>query len=183
MSKIILAVGPMFSGKSAWLIQELAAYGATGKPFLAVRFSGDNRYSADAIASHDGTKYVAKNAKTVADIKNLLSKHGQITMLAVDEVQFFDPTLADLFGDLKTQNIKIFVTGLDTDFLAKPWETTQAVQKIADDVISLKAICSVCLQPNATRTQRLIGGKPAPKNSPRILIGDTETYTARCEEH
>lgn len=31
-----------------------------------------------------------------------------------------------------------------------------------------------------TRTQRLIDGKPADKNSPLIMIGGDETYEARC---
>jgi thymidine kinase len=33
---------------------------------------------------------------------------------------------------------------------------------------------------HATRTQRLIDGKPADKNSPLIMIGGDETYEARC---
>ena len=37
-----------------------------------------------------------------------------------------------------------------------------------------------CGRENATRTQRLIDGKPADKNSPLIMIGGDETYEARC---
>ena len=37
-----------------------------------------------------------------------------------------------------------------------------------------------CHCKNATRTQRLIDGKPADKNSPLIMIGGDETYEARC---
>jgi thymidine kinase len=33
---------------------------------------------------------------------------------------------------------------------------------------------------HATRTQRLIDGQPADKNSPLIMIGGDETYEARC---
>ena len=37
-----------------------------------------------------------------------------------------------------------------------------------------------CGSDHATRTQRLINGKPADKNSPLIMIGGDETYEARC---
>ena len=37
-----------------------------------------------------------------------------------------------------------------------------------------------CGSDHATRTQRLIDGKPADKNSPLIMIGGDETYEARC---
>ena len=50
---------------------------------------------------------------------------------------------------------------------------------LADSVDKLHAICVICGGP-ATRTQRLIGGKPAPYDSPTIMIGGQESYEARC---
>ncbi|MDD4895515.1 MAG: thymidine kinase, partial [Atribacterota bacterium] len=35
----------------------------------------------------------------------------------------------------------------------------------------------------ATRTQRLVNGKPADYNDPTILIGAKESYEARCRVH
>src|SRR3990172_8990491 len=57
----------------------------------------------------------------------------------------------------------------------------------ADAVTMLTAICVVCGDP-ATRTQRLVGGRPAAIDDPLVVIGgfDTaaaETYEARCHRH
>ncbi|MEM4793841.1 MAG: thymidine kinase, partial [Pyrobaculum sp.] len=52
----------------------------------------------------------------------------------------------------------------------------------ADKVVSLSAVCKVCGRP-ATRTVRLIDGKPAPRDGPRILVGGADRYEARCREH
>jgi thymidine kinase len=51
----------------------------------------------------------------------------------------------------------------------------------------LTAICVVCGD-TATRTQRLVGGRPAAIDDPLVVIGgfDTaaaETYEARCHRH
>jgi thymidine kinase len=50
---------------------------------------------------------------------------------------------------------------------------------IAEVVDKLHAICVLCGGP-ASRNQRLIGGRPAPYNSPQIMVGGTESYEARC---
>ncbi len=52
----------------------------------------------------------------------------------------------------------------------------------ADNIVHLTAVCTVCGRP-ATRSQRLIDGKPAPRDSPVILVGGRESYEARCREH
>ena len=50
---------------------------------------------------------------------------------------------------------------------------------MAEDVTKLTAICVICGAP-ATRTQRLIDGRPARYDDPVILVGGSESYEARC---
>ena len=50
---------------------------------------------------------------------------------------------------------------------------------LAESVTKLTAICSVCGE-SATRTQRIIDGKPAYYNDPTILVGANDSYEARC---
>jgi thymidine kinase len=50
---------------------------------------------------------------------------------------------------------------------------------VAEVVDKLHAICVLCGGP-ASRNQRLIGGRPAPYDSPQIMVGGTESYEARC---
>jgi thymidine kinase len=53
---------------------------------------------------------------------------------------------------------------------------------LADDVMKLRAVCMKCRSLEATMTQRLIDGRPAPRSSPTILIGAAESYEARCRD-
>jgi thymidine kinase len=46
-------------------------------------------------------------------------------------------------------------------------------------VDKLHAICVICGNP-ASRNQRLIAGKPARYDSPTIMVGNAESYEARC---
>jgi thymidine kinase len=49
----------------------------------------------------------------------------------------------------------------------------------ADEVVKLRAICARCGR-DASRSQRLINGRPAPVSAPTILVGAEESYEARC---
>jgi len=49
-------------------------------------------------------------------------------------------------------------------------------------VDKLHAICMECGEP-ATRTQRLVNGKPAHYNDPVVIVGAAEMYEARCRKH
>ncbi len=49
----------------------------------------------------------------------------------------------------------------------------------AEFVTKLTAVCSKCGAP-ATKTQRLINGKPASFYDPIVLVGATEHYEPRC---
>ena len=50
---------------------------------------------------------------------------------------------------------------------------------LAERVDKLHAICVVC-GASASRTQRLIDGRPARYDDPVILVGGSESYEARC---
>jgi thymidine kinase len=181
--KIELAVGPMFSGKSEWAVSKLRAHTVAGDYILAIRYAGDNRYSDDSIVSHNGSRFVAQSASTVREIKQLISQNPKISVIVIDEMQFFDANLIEVVLELQSKGVQVYASGLDLDFTGKPWETTSAMMAIADVIEKKLAVCSVCKKINATRTQRLIKGKPASKRSPRVLIDGSDSYTARCILH
>jgi thymidine kinase len=49
----------------------------------------------------------------------------------------------------------------------------------AEQVDKLHAICTECGD-DASHSQRLIDGQPAPYDAPVILVGAEESYEARC---
>ena len=76
----------------------------------------------------------------------------------------------------------MIVAGLDLNFRGEPFGAMPELLAIAEYVDKLHAICMVCGKP-ATRTQRLVNGKPADYKDPLILIGAKESYEARCRQH
>lgn len=104
------------------------------------------------------------------------------TVVGVDEAQFFDEEILRVVQELADQGLRVIVAGLDTDFRGEPFGMMPAIMAQAERVDKLHAICMVCGD-LASRTQRLIDGRPARYDDPVVVVGASELYEARCREH
>ncbi len=73
------------------------------------------------------------------------------------------------------------MAGLDMDFRGEPFGPMPVLMAQSESVDKLQAICMVCGAP-ASRTQRLIDGRPVSYDAPVILVGAEEVYEARCRK-
>ncbi|MGD2162380.1 MAG: thymidine kinase [Anaerolineales bacterium] len=177
---IEVITGSMFSGKTDELIRRLRRAKIARQGVLVVKPSLDTRYSVDKVASHAGSEFEATPIRSPAEIEPLLT--DGITVLAVDEAQFFDQSICGVVQTLADKGRRVIVAGLDTDFRAEPFGPMPELMALAERVDKLHAICMVCGGP-ASRTQRLIDGQPARYDEPIVVVGASELYEARCREH
>jgi thymidine kinase len=121
---------------------------------------------------------------TVDEAAQIPGVVGNADIVAIEEGQFWDTGLAAIVEQLADAGKQVLVTGLDQDFRGDPFGPMPALMALADQVTKLTAICMVCGEP-ATRTQRLIDGRPASADSPLIMVGGMgdERYEARCRLH
>lgn len=169
--------GSMFSGKSEELIRRVRRAEIARQKVQVFKPAIDDRYSIQNVASHSGIFW---NAIPVKDVRELAARIEPDTdVVAIDEAQFFDWTIADLCSDLADKGVRVIVAGLDQDFRGEPFGPMPLLMAQAEIVDKLQAICQVCGAP-ASRTQRLVNGQPASYNDPIILVGASEVYEARC---
>ncbi|APC38767.1 thymidine kinase [Clostridium estertheticum] len=172
-------IGPMYSGKSEELIRRIRRTKIAKQKVQVFKPEIDDRYSKDDVVSHCGEKEEAVRVKNSLQILDLLDADTQV--IAIDEVQFFDKGIIDIITSLADNNKRVICAGLDMDFRGEPFGPIPALLAIAEFVDKIQAICVVCGNP-ATRTQRLINGKPAKYEDKIVLIGATESYEARCRK-
>ncbi len=172
--------GPMFAGKSEELIRRVKTLSYTKMKIIAFKPAIDDRYDKTAIASHDGAKYEAYAIKNAQSILELVKEDTQV--VAIDEIQFFDMSIVKICEELADRGIRVIAAGLDLDFKGEPFGPMPELLARAEFVTKLSAVCTVC-GCAATRTQRLIDGKPADFNDPIIKVGAKENYEARCRKH
>jgi thymidine kinase len=100
-------------------------------------------------------------------------------VIAIDEVQFLDAGIVSVVSGLADRGRRVIMAGIDTDFRGEPFGPMPQLMAMAEVVDKLHAICVLCGSP-ASRTQRLLEGKPAPYDSPTIMVGAADSYEARC---
>jgi len=174
---IEVITGPMFSGKSEELIRRVKRLEYAKKEVLVFKPTIDNRYANDEVVSHSKLKTNSININRPADILSFLKPSTYA--IAVDEVQFIDEGIIPLAKQLADKGIRVILAGLDTDFRGEPFMVVAKLLSMAEYIQKLAAICVVCGEP-ATRTQRIISGKPAYYEDPIIKVGASESYEARC---
>lgn len=173
-----LITGPMSCGKTEELLRRIRRCIIAKKKVKVISPDVDTRAKGDYIESRNGLWLDAIKVKHSIQILSIVKPDDEI--VAIDELQFFDGNITKVITKLMQDGKRVIGTGLELDFKAEPFGSMPELMCIATSVDKLHAVCMKCGCDDATRTQRLIDGKPADKNSPLIMIGGDETYEARC---
>lgn len=179
--RIEVVAGCMFSGKSEELIRRLKRAQIARQRVIALKSSLDDRYGVETITAHSGGRLESVLIANPLDVLETIEGR-QIDVVGVDEVQFFDARIVDVAEYLAGKGIRVILAGLDQDFRGEPFGPMPQLLALADEVTKLTAVCIVCGRP-ATRTQRILNGKPARFDDPILLVGASDNYEARCREH
>ena len=177
---IEVVCGSMFSGKTEELIRRVKRAEIARQKVQVFKPKIDIRYKATKLSSHSGSYYEATVVENATEIAGLIDDDTEV--VAIDEVQFFDWTIAELCEHLADKGLRVILAGLDMDFRGEPFGPMPLIMAQAEAVDKLQAICMVCGAP-ASRTQRLIDGRPANYDDPVIMVGASEVYEARCRRH
>jgi thymidine kinase len=172
--------GSMFSGKTEELIRRLRRAKIARQQIQVFKPAVDTRFSETKVTSHSGSDFEATAVNSSSDILELVKE--DTTVVAIDEAQFFDMEIIQVVHHLADQGVRVLVGGLDMDFRGEPFGPMPVLMAQAERVDKLHAICMVCGD-SASRTQRLIDGKPARYDDPIVVVGASELYEARCRLH
>jgi thymidine kinase len=168
----------MFARKSSSMCDAVERYNIAQKVCVIVRYDKDGRY--DELATSGGLVVHSKReycgvpfirTKNLADIEEELMLHE---VIGVDEVQFFLDCV-EVLQRLANAGKIIIASGLDGNYLAKPFGRIHELIPLCEDVIKLKAVCMRCCA-DASFTQRLSD------NDNEVLIGGKSEYIAVCRK-
>src|SRR5215217_5675653 len=177
---IEVVCGSMFSGKTDELIRRLVRATIAKQKVQVFKPAIDIRYAVEKVTSHAGSDYDAIPIQNATEIRDRVDP--DTTVIAIDEAQFFDSGIVQIAEELASRGIRVLVAGLDTDFRGEPFGPMPLLMSRAEHVDKLHAICMICGD-EASRTQRLVNGKPARFDDPVVIVGASELYEARCRVH
>lgn len=180
--------GCMSSGKTDELLRLLRRAEIARRRVILVRPDVDDRTPADYAQSRSMARFPSTLiGRSEPDRIVTLARETDADLVGIEEAEFFEPAIVDAVETLRRTGRHVILTGLNLDFAGRPFNSMPALLAMADEITMLTAICVVCGAP-ATRTQRLVNGRPAAVDDPLIVVGGfdhsaVETYEARCLVH
>lgn len=176
--------GPMFSGKTEELIKRLRRARIARQRVLVFKPKIDDRYDASDVVSHSAARIDSIPIAHSSEIEPLLKKEtGPVTVIGIDEAQFFDDGIVDVAERLADRGARVVVAGLEQDYLGRAFGPMPRFLVLADMVTKQLSVCMVCGAP-ASKSQRVhkdaaLLSAPGRKND-TILVGGGDAYEARC---
>ena len=196
--RLTVIAGPMFSGKSEELMRRVRRATIAGIDVLVVSHSLDTRSDISTITSHTGVNIPAVPLGDVASLAGA-ALQKDYDLIAIDEAQFFGPELVPAVEDLLSRGLDVIVEGLCVTFDGQPFEPLPSFMAVAEEVLRLTAVCTVCGKdavfhqrleqtespngPDAARTVQPPEATLAATEIDASHIGDLDTYVARCRQH
>ncbi|MCG8456672.1 MAG: thymidine kinase [Holophagales bacterium] len=166
---IEVIAGAMFSGKSEELIRRLRRAEIARQRIQVFKPAADTR--SEGVVSRDNRSLDATAVASSHEMRRRL--HWSVQVVGIDEAQFFDLELWRLVVEMADAGMRVIVAGLDMDYRGEPFGPVPNLMAVADYVTKVHAICVQCGEP-AQFSQRIAGGQE------QVLVGDTESYEARC---
>jgi thymidine kinase len=165
-----VVIGPMFSGKSSYVLSLVSRYSTLGVPVLVITHVSDNRYGEGVVSTHDGRSVPCVHAKDLEDVDIAPYK-----VIIVDEAQFFKYLVPFVEWSVDTHRKNVYLVGLDGDSNRRRFGEILDCIPLADRVHRLTAFCRQC----ADGTPGLFSYRREYSDQ-QVIVGGSNQYEALC---
>lgn len=186
MAKLYFYYSAMNAGKSTVLLQSAYNYRERGMDVLLFTPSLDHRFGQGKIASRIG---LDANAVTfdaqfdfVTAVENAKLKIPHLKCVLIDEAQFLTKGQVHQLTEIVDQlDIPVLAYGLRSDFRGEPFEGSQYLLILSDNLIEIKTICHCGKK--AIMNMRIDASGKKVLEGEQVQIGGNEAYVSVCRKH
>lgn len=185
MAKLYFYYSSMNAGKSTALLQASYNYRERGLNTLILTPAVDDRYGAGKVTSRIGLEaeaHILGRDENVFEKVSALKGEDAVHCVLVDEAQFLGKSQVLGLGQVcDLLDIPVLAYGLRTDFQGEPFEGSEYLLALADNLKEIKAICFCGSK--ATMVVRLDDEGNVVTDGQSVEIGGNEKYVSMCRKH
>lgn len=146
-------IGPMFSGKTNYLLKELTIFSIMGAKVLYINHSLDTR--AEKFSTHnpmikenDSINSIGLNIEYVKtdNLKSLENICENYMVIGIDEAQFFTGLKDFVLELVENKGKRVIVSGLSGDFKRESFGEIVNLISYCDRITKLSSFCQTCSQ-------------------------------------
>lgn len=174
-----LVLGPMWAGKSSYIIGKIRRYRAIGWDVFVIANPLDDRYGSQIISSHDKEQVAALAISNLTTLYEDI-KYKEARLLIIEEAQFYTGLYDFVKTAVERDKKHVVCVGLDGDADRKPFGEILSLIPLCDNVEKIKSLCSEC----GDGTPALFTHRFVPSHtSTQIQVGAETTYKPLCRNH
>ena len=185
MAKLHFFYSTMNAGKSTSLLQSNHNYKENGLDTIIFLPNETSKLSKGQIVSRIGLKAKAVIANKEFNFLNYikLNKTEHLSCILIDEAQFLSKEQVRQLGQVADKlNYPVMCYGIRTDFRGELFEGSAELLALADNLIELKTICSLCSRKATMVVRKDENGKIVTEGS-KIVVGGNDIYMPVCRKH
>jgi len=179
---IDIIIGPMFSGKTSYILRELVIFSKLGSKVLYINHSLDNR-TTESFSTHNpliGNVSMFDMVKTDS-LYSVRDLSKQYDIIGIDEAQFFNGLKDFVVEMTEKYGKRVIITSLSGNFKRKMFGEIFELIPLCDRLTKLSSFCQRCTLEKKIKeahfSYRLVENE-----SSNILIGANESYIPLCRE-
>lgn len=185
MAKLHFFYSTMNAGKSTSLLQSNHNYKENGLNTMIFLPNETSKLSKGQIVSRIGLKARAvianKDFNFINFIKN--NKLENLSCILIDEAQFLTKEQVRQLGLVADRlNYPVMCYGIRTDFRGELFEGSSELLALADNLIELKTICSLCSRKATMVIRKDDSGEVVTEGS-KVVVGGNDIYMPVCRKH
>ena len=185
MAKLHFFYSTMNAGKSTSLLQSNHNYKENGLDTIIFLPNETSKLSKGQIVSRIGLKAKAvianKDFNFINFIKN--NKSENLSCILIDEAQFLTKEKVRQLGLVADRlNYPVMCYGIRTDFRGELFEGSSELLALADNLIELKTICSLCSRKATMVIRKDDSGEVVTEGS-KVVVGGNDIYMPVCRKH
>ena len=185
MAKLHFFYSTMNAGKSTSLLQSNHNYKENGLDTMIFLPNETSKLSKGQIVSRIGLKAKAIIANKDFNFINFIkdNKSENLSCILVDEAQFLTKEQVRQLGLVADRlNYPVMCYGIRTDFRGELFEGSAELLALADNLIELKTICSLCSRKATMVVRKDDSGKVVTEGS-KVVVGGNDIYMPVCRKH
>ena len=185
MAKLHFFYSTMNAGKSTSLLQSNHNYKENGLDTMIFLPNETSKLSKGQIVSRIGLKAKATIANKDFNFLNFIkdNKSENLSCILIDEAQFLTKEQVRQLGQVADRlNYPVMCYGIRTDFRGELFEGSSELLALADNLIELKTICSLCSRKATMVVRKDDSGKVVTEGS-KVVVGGNDIYMPVCRKH
>lgn len=176
-----LIIGPMFSGKTEFLLRELNIFSIMGASVLYVNHELDTR--GDIFSSHNpslSSSSITLHNKKLKSAKDILEYSNDYLVIGIDEAQFFDGLKDVIIELVEKRGKRVIVAGLSGTFKREHFGELLDLIPLCDRVTKLSSCCNECAKNKKIKHAHF--SYRTNTSQENVLIGSKQEYIPLCRE-